>query len=391
MKLFNTYLLFVTFGVIFSFTGCYTQVATSDSDSVPDYEETSDAANYYSEEDEAIDSGYYSETDTLYGETTVINNYYYDYPYRSYFVDYYPTISIGIGFGWGWGYWGYPYYAYWPYYSSWCGYGWYYPYSYYCYYPSYYYYDSYYGYNGYYNGYGDDYGYKTRNDYVSRLRNNSGGRNSGERTRDPLVSVRDVSTDRMRNDVTKGRDLTVSRNSVNDRTLGIEDRTRDITREVVGLNTIDRTVDSKRIDVSSKEIRNNKQLGLDRVVSTDKSLGINKRNVGSKETITRNNTKNISGRINKNDRVSNETKKLFGKDNSRKNTNTKQPNVTRNNNQTPKKDKNTRTYSPPKSNNNTPRSYSPPSGNNNTPRSYSPPSGNSGNRGSNNSGSRNRR
>jgi hypothetical protein len=396
MKSHNTFLLLLTFGVIFTFTGCYTQVATSDTSTIPDYEESSDDANYYSEDVEGTDSGYYSETDidTLDDETTIINNYYYDYPYRSYFVDYYPTISIGIGFGWGWGYWGYPYYAYWPYYSSWCGYGWYYPYSYYCYYPSYYYCDPYYypnyGYNGYYNGYGDGYGYKTRNDYVTRLRNNSGGRNYGERTRDPLVSVRDRSVDRSINDITRGRDLTVSRNNVNDRTLGIENKTRDLTREVVGLNTVNRTSDIKRNDISNKEIRNNKQLGLDREVSTNKTLGITKRNDNSKETFTRNNTKNISERINKNDRVSSETKKLFGKDNSRTNTNTKQPNVTRNNNQTPKKDNNTRTYSPPKSNNNTPRSYSPPSGNN-SPRTSTPPSGNSGNRGSNNSGSRNRR
>src|SRR3990170_4403038 len=127
MKTNKTFLLLVTFVVIFSFTGCYTQVATSDTSSVPDYEEYSEVANYYSEDDG--ESGYYSETDidTLDDETTIINNYYYDYPYRSYFVDYYPTISIGIGFGWGWGYWGYPYYAYWPYYSGWCGYGYYYP------------------------------------------------------------------------------------------------------------------------------------------------------------------------------------------------------------------------------------------------------------------------
>jgi len=388
MKAQNIFLLFTTFVVISSFTGCYTQVATSDSSTLPENQEPSDVTNYYSDEDEDIGSGYYSETDidTLDDETTIINNYYYDYPYRSYFVDYYPTISIG--FGWGWGYWGYPY---WPYYAGWCGYGWYYPYSYYCYYPSYYYYDPYYypyyGNGGYYS----DYGYKTRNDYVSRMRNNSGGRNYGERTRDPLVSVRDGSMDRSREDLTKGRNLTVSGNNVGDRTLGIENKTRDLTREVVGLNTINRT----------RDIKKDKQLGLDREVTTKKSLGINQRNDGLKEKVSRNNTKNISERINKNNRISTETKKLFGKDNSRTNTNTKQPNVNNrpNNTQTPRKDNNTRSYTPPKQNNNnpprnysppntnnTPRSYSPPSGNN-TPRSYSPPTRNSG---STNSGTRRR-
>ena len=408
MKTYKTFLLLVSFAVIFSFTGCYTQVATFDTSSVPDYEESSEVANYYSEDEEGTDSGYYSESDldTLNDETTIINNYYYDYPYRSYFVDYYPTISIGIGFGWGWGYWGYPYYAYWPYYSGWCGYGYYYPYPYYyCYYPSYYYYyDPYYYPNYGYGGYTSYNGYKTRSDYVSGLRNNSGGRNYGERTRDPLVSVRDGSFDRSRDDLTRGQDLTVSRTNVGDRTLGIENKTRDLTREVVGLNTINRTSDTKR---------NNKQLGLDREVSTNKTLGINKRNVVSSETVKRNN-KNISDRINQNNRISKETKKLLRKDNSRTNTNTKQPNVNNrsNNNQTPRKDNNTRSYTPPKqnnnppreytppkqNNNNPPRSYSPPS-NNNTPRSYSPPSGNntprsysppSGNSGSHNSGNRRR-
>jgi hypothetical protein len=410
MRTNKTFFLLLTFVVIFSFTGCYTQVATSDTSSVPDYEETSEVANYYSEDDG--ESGYYSETDidTLDEETIIINNYYEGYPYRSYYVDYYPTITIGFGFGWGWGYWGYyPYYSYWPYYAGWYGWGCYYPY-YYSYYPGYYYdpyYYPYYGSGGYYS----DYGYKTRSEYVSGVRNNSGGRNYGERNRDPLVSVRDGLIDRSRENLTRDRDLTVSRNNVKDRTLGIENKTRDLTREVVGLNTTSRTIDTKRNNDSEREInrtsdvRNNKQLGLDREVSTNKTLGINKRNDVSSETVKRN-SDNISERINKNDRVSNETKKLFGKDNSRTNTNTKQPNVNNrtNKNQTPKKDNNTRTYSPPKSNNNspksysppksnnnTPRSYSPPKSNNNTPRSYSPPSGNSGNRGSNNFGSRNRR
>ncbi|MCW8804126.1 MAG: hypothetical protein OQK57_06985 [Ignavibacteriaceae bacterium] len=241
----KTFLLLVTFIVVISFTGCYTQVATSDTSTIPDNVESSDVTNYYSEDDGDIESGYYAEIDSNVSDdgTTIINNYYYDYPYRSYFVDYYPTISIGIGFGWGWGYWGYPYYAYYPYYAGWCGYGWYYPYPYsYCYYPSYYnYYDPYYYYPNYgYGGYPSYHGYKTRTEYVSGLRNNSGGRNYGERTRDPLVSVRDGSFDRSRDDLSRGRDLTVSRTDVRDRTLGIENKTRDLTREVVGLKSVDR-------------------------------------------------------------------------------------------------------------------------------------------------------
>ena len=409
MNTYKTFLLLVTFIVVISFTGCYTQVATSDTSSIPDNLESSEVNNYYSEDDGDIESGYFAETDSNVSDdgTTIINNYYYDYPYRSYFVDYYPTISIGIGFGWGWGYWGYPYYAYWPYYPGWCGYGWYYPYSY-CYYPSYYcnygsyYYYPYYGYGGYpsYNG------YKTRTEYVSGLRNNSGGRNYGERTRDPLVSVRDRSFDRSRDGLSRGRDLTVSRTDVRDRTLGIENKTRDLTREVVGLNSVDRNTNVRNSNTlgerNSNTTREVKQLGLDREVTTKKSLGINKRNDISKETVSRNNTKNISNRINQNNRIGNETKKLFGKDNSRTN-NTKQPTVNKrpNNNQTPKKNNNPRSYSPPKQNNNPPRTSSPPRTNNNPPRSYSPPSRNNNSprsssppprtSGSNNSGSRNRR
>lgn len=409
MNTHRTFLLLVTFIVVISFTGCYTQVATSDTSSIPDNLESSEVNNYYSDDDGYIESGYYSETDTdtLDEETTIINNYYEGYPYRSYYVDYYPTITIGFGFGWGWGYWGYyPYYSYWPYYAGWYGWGCYYPY-YYSYYPGYYYdpyYYPYYGSGGYYS----NYGYKTRSEYVSGIRNNSGGRNYGERTRDPLVSVRDGSSDRSRDDLSRGRDLTVSRTDVRDRTLGIENKTRDLTREVVGLKSVDRNTDIRNSNTlgerNSNTTRDVKQLGLNREVTTKKSLGINQRN----------NTKNISKRINQNNRIGNETKKIFGKDNSR--TNNKQPNVNNrpNNNQAPKKDNTTQSYSPPKqnnnpprtsspprtnnnpprtsspprTNNNPPRSYSPPSGNNNSPRSSSPPSGN---RGSNNSGSRNRR
>lgn len=107
MKTNKTFLLLVSFVVIFSFTGCYTQVATSDTSSVPYYEQSSEVANYYSDEVESTESGYYSEvdSDTLDDETIIINNYYDGFPYTSYYADFYPSISIGFGFGFGFG-WG---------------------------------------------------------------------------------------------------------------------------------------------------------------------------------------------------------------------------------------------------------------------------------------------
>ncbi len=251
---------------------------------------------------------------------------------------------------------------------------------------------------------------------MTRIRNNSGGRNNSEHLRDPLVTTSNGSINRGRDDINLGRDLTVERNIFNDRSVDLQNRTGEVTREVVGLKENEKIKTTKRNDVVSNDldrtndIRNNKQLGLEREISTNKSLGINNSKDISRENVKSNNLSDISTRINKENRVGTQTKKVFNTENSnrnnskqnvRTNNNTKQTNVKNNpkNNQTPKKDNNTRTYNPPKQNNNPPRTYSQPNSNNNTPRSYSPPSGNNSprsyspptrNSGSNNSGNRKR-
>jgi len=410
--LFSTYL-----------TGCYTQVATSDSESIPDSEEYTESSDYFSEDEETVDSGYFSETETdsVDSETTIINNYYYGYPYRSYFVDYYPTITLGIAFGWSWGwYWGYYYpayyYPYWTYYPGWCGYGWYYPYPYYCYYPSYYYcspyyYPTYYSYGyPYYN-----YGYKTRNENISRIRNNSGGRNYGERTRDPLVSVTGGTIDRKRN-LSEGRDLEISRKNVTDRRLGSENKNRDLTRDIIGTNEISRnkvedtknprlteTRDKRTLnDINSDISRNLKQLSTDKGIRTKKSLGNNQRNDISKQLGTRNNITKTNNDIKRNSVKDNKT--YSDRNNSKNNTIKKSTTTKQNNTYKPRdnrdngRTKTNKTYSPPKQNNNPPKSYSPPKQNNNPPRSYNPPRNNTPPRtnstpnrsGGNNSGGRRR-
>jgi hypothetical protein len=425
MKTFKILFLLLTALIISFLTGCYTQVATTDPEpykTTTIYKQTTESDNYYSEDGEILDSSYYSEIDPEYEESvTIINEYYNNYP--SGYYDYYPYFSIGIGFSWGWGWGGYySYYPYYPYYSGWWGCG--YPTPYYGCYSGYYYYDPYYCYGGYYPYYGYDYGYgygyNSRNDYVTRIRNNSGGRNSGGRNysgqqRDPMVTSTNGSIDRSRDDINLGRDLTVGRINTSDRSTDIQNRTGDVTREVVGLKDNERISNTKRNDVASNEIsrttdaRKDKKLGLDREVTTNKSLGISTRNNDSRKNVQSSNNGNVSDRINNNNRIGNETKKIFEKDNTsrqntkqnvRTNNDTKQPNVRSNSksNQTPKKNTNTRTYTPPKQNNNSPRTNSQPRNNNNTPRSYSPPSSNnsprsysppSGNSGSHNSGSRN--
>jgi hypothetical protein len=418
MKSNNFLFMLLTAVIITSLTGCYTQVATTDPEpysTTTIYKQSTESSDYYSEDGELLDSSYYSEIDSETGESvTIINEYNSDYPYGYY--DSYPYISFGFGLSWGCGWGGY--YSYWPYYSGWWGGGWYYP-SY-CYYPSYYYYNPYYCdpyYGGYYPyyGYGYGYGYDPRNEYVTRIRNNSGGRNNPELQRDAIVTSTNGSINRGRDDLNLGRDLTADRINAGDRSSDIQNRTGDLTREVVGLKDGERITNTKRNDIASNElsrttdITHDKQLGLDREVTTKKSLGINNRNDVSRKNVRSSNTGNVSENINKNNRIGNETKKIFGKENTnrtnnkenvRTKNNTRQQNVKNNpnSNQTPRKDNNTRSYTP-KQNNNSPRTYSQPRNNNNTPRSYSPPSGNnsprsysppSGNSGSNNSGNRRR-
>ncbi len=189
MKRKKIFIAVLTATIIYSLTGCYTQVATTDPvpySTTTIYKQSPESSDYYSEDGEILDTSYYSEIDPETDESvTIINNYYYDYPYGYYF----PSLSFSIGFGWGWG----SYYAYWPYYQNYYGYwgcGGYYP-SY-CYYPGYYYYDAYYCnpyYGGYYPNYGNGYGYYPRNEYVTRVRNNSGGRNYPVHQRDPFVTT----------------------------------------------------------------------------------------------------------------------------------------------------------------------------------------------------------
>ena len=268
MKSNNFLFMLLSAVIITSLTGCYTQVATTDPEpytTTTIYKQSTESDNYYSEDGELLDSSYYSEIDPESDESiTIINEYNNDYPFGYY--DYYPYISFGIGFSWGWGWGGY--YSYWPYYSGWWGCGWYYP-SY-CYYPSYYYYDPYYCYGDYYPyydyGYGYGYGYDPRNEYVTRIRNNSGGRNNPELQRDAIATTTNGSINRGRDDINLGRDLTVERNKVSDRSVDIQNRTGDLTREVVGSKDIDRITNTKRNDVASNDLDRTTNIRKDKQV-----------------------------------------------------------------------------------------------------------------------------
>jgi hypothetical protein len=361
-------------------TGCYTQVATQQGSDSPDYTtvETYDSEGYYY--DEETDSGYYSEDgEIIPDDATIINNYYYDeYDpwYRRYYGYYYPSFTIGIGVG----------FYYYPYYwSSWCGYSWYYPYPYY-YYPGYYggyygYCPSYYSYNYYcdpYPYYYSDGYYKTRSDYTTRLRNNTGSRGNGNRLRDPIINPTTItSTDRVRDFTNSGRDLTVNNNgnpkTRNSNTLGIstvntvsdidKTRSKDIKRnDQIGM--VDRDVKKTRTEKQlglnvSKDTNRKKYLGLDTQNKNDRTLGL-------KNPKTKNQTTDkITGRTGN---TYNVPKKDFNTNKVDKNRNTTNKNYT----------KQPKQYTSPKSNN-TPKSYSPPqrTNSNNSPKSYSPPKNNS--------------
>jgi len=412
MKPKNYILTFLTIVIFYSLTGCYTQVATNEPEpysTTTIYKQDAATSDYYSEDGEVLDSSYYSEIDPdSDGSVTIINSYY-DNPYN--YFDY-AFLPIGIGIGWYWGWTSLYSYSYWPYYSGYWGCGWYYP-SY-CYYPSYGYYDPYYcnpyyggGYYPYY-GYGHGSGYYPRDEYVTRTRNNSGGRNNPEYLRAPLSTTSIGSINNGRDNLNLGKDLAGERTNVTDRNMDIQKRTTETTRQLVGVTETGKIKNTKTNDISSndmtrtKQTRNDKQLGLDRELTTKKSLGINNGNDLSRETVKNTNRLDINNKIKNSNRIGNQTKELFNnkrsntsndkKNNVKTNNNTRQPNVKNNTkgNQTPGTNTNTRSYNPPKqnntqprtnsqprSNNNSPKSYSPPSGNS-SPRSYSPPSGNSG-------------
>ncbi|HEX9253822.1 MAG TPA: hypothetical protein VF870_16360, partial [Ignavibacteriaceae bacterium] len=174
----KTYILiFLSLTTLLIMTGCYSQLATSESD-YGNWSREQDNNDYQAASSEAMDSlgvdDYAAQYDESYvdSEGNVTNYYFYGYPsYRKYFWDYYPAVSISIAAGW--------YYDPWYWYSWYPSY-WYYP-SVYYYYPTYWYPNYCYGYYDTYpyydNGYYDTYKYRTNDGY--KIRNNSGGRNSG--------------------------------------------------------------------------------------------------------------------------------------------------------------------------------------------------------------------
>lgn len=170
MKRFRFFML-----AIFALTvsGCYTQLAIEERrpDRSYSYE------NYGDQEYTESDTIYYDEDEN---SGKVINNYYIVPGYRRYFWHYYPSTSIVIGTGyyfdfWFWDTW----YPRWWYCDPW------YPPV--AYYPFWYYHPNYYYYGGYYwDNYYTPKTYKYRNDNISRIRNNEGGRGSSFTTRDAI-------------------------------------------------------------------------------------------------------------------------------------------------------------------------------------------------------------
>lgn len=208
------------------------------------------------------------------------------------------------------------------------------------------------------------------------MRNNSGGRNYGDRNRDHLNSITGGTFDRGRDDLSSGIDLRVRNNSITSRTLESGNKNRDLTT----VNKVTRNDKSNRNDVTtsrnpglltsrdndiirnnSSSTRNKKQLGLRTNASTKNYVRKNQKNDVVKELGVRNNNTYRTDRNYSNNDVRRSTNKS--------NTNYK-PDVKRNSG----KNNNPRTYSPPKGNDkNPPRNYSPPKRNNNPPRTYSPP------------------
>ena len=373
--------LLVSLIPILGLTGCYTQIATRD-DSFPTYSSnnnTTDNEYNYGNDDEYVENGYFDESDTLdnpYGtlendeaindsneafndNDIIINNY---YGYDPYYYDFYPSYSI---FFWH-GYW-YPRHYY-PWYVDW-----YYPYYYYpgyCLYPAYGYdpfYSPYYFYNyGYYDGHywgNNPSYYRTRPDYVSRIRN-TGSRSFGNTRRDVVRNTNLISKT---NEPTRNIGVDRTRSGIDKTNLGKRDKKSVTTTR--NTNTRDKSNFTQRI-----RERNNKET---------------KRTLGSKNTEqikkfrtnsgVRNNTTNRNRNINRPPQRYNTP--------NRNNTTTKTYSP-------PKHKTETRSYNPPKNRgNNTPRTYSPPR--NNTPRTTSPPRTTTPprttSRGSNNNGNRHRR
>lgn len=355
-------IIFLSFVTLNLLTGCYSQLATEDSD-YGNWSRSENTDNEYEAASTEMDSlaideyadGY--EESYVDSEGNVSNYYFYGYPsYRKYFWDYYPAVSIGIGAGW--------YYDPWYWYSWYPSY-WYYP-TPYCYYPSYWYPNYYYG--GYYdpypyydNGYYTD-TYKYRTNDVYKIRNNSGIRNSGG-GRD-LYTSNDLNSSLRDQLKTREKQIVSGRDNISLTRTGLKEQSRDINNR----NSVTRSLD-KVNERTNETLRNTK-------VTKDSRMN---------DVLKRNETK-----TNKTKEVGRDTRKKTNSmritDPKKTNTDRKSPNV----NRTPKTNTNkspNRNYTPPKSNN-TPRSYSPPRNN-----TSSPPRGNTNsnpprNSGSNNSGRR---
>ncbi|MDT3697265.1 MAG: hypothetical protein ROY99_12855 [Ignavibacterium sp.] len=379
--------LLVTLPALLLFlTGCYTQVATRDYDygnwnrekSKPyyDYEENQDTLT-----DSYNDEYAYEDEDSSIDENgNEVNYYFYGFPsYRKYFWNYYPAVSIGIYTGW--------YYDPWWYWDPWYPSYWYYP-SVVCYYPTYWYPRYYYGWWDPYPYYGGYYSsnYKYRTNDVSKIRNNSGVRNSG-RDRDLLTS-RDRNTQLRDQLKTRERQIVSGRDELKRERIGLRDNTRITTREKTRDKESIRNNDNriKTPTRTNEVIRENdtfRKTERDVIRDTRKKTNDTRINTQKRtETEKKNPTIKRDGN-NKNSEI---RKKDVPKENRTKNpTINKNPNTNKNNtnrNNTPN-----RNYTPPKTNN-TPRSYSPPPNN-----TTSPPRGNTnssprGNSGNNNSGRR---
>ncbi len=181
IKFFSVVILIFT-GLFLS--GCYTQIAMNDNGNDSGYDNSGNDSYGYNNDQNSQD--YQTPADSAYGdqydslsqyEPNTINNYYFGYPryWGSSSWSYYPSYSFGIS-------WGFPYYNpyYWDPFGIWTYYPTYYnPYSYYGGYYNPYYNYGYYGYYGYYGSYYSGIINRTRS--ASRLRNNDGFRNGGDR------------------------------------------------------------------------------------------------------------------------------------------------------------------------------------------------------------------
>ncbi|NUN10214.1 MAG: hypothetical protein HUU54_13660 [Ignavibacteriaceae bacterium] len=167
-------LRFLTLAVFAVFlSGCYTQLAIEERRP----ERTYTYESYGDEEYTESDTIYYDEEEASQGE---VKNIYILPGYRRYLWHYYPSTSIVIGSGYYFDYWlwdtWYPRWWYWD--------PWYPPVAY---YPFWYYHPNYYYYGGYHwDNYNNPKTYKYRDNNISRIRNNDGGRGSSYTTRDAI-------------------------------------------------------------------------------------------------------------------------------------------------------------------------------------------------------------